>query len=201
MTKHIAILFLMALFSQSSFAQYGQEDWEEDEHQNAVITAKWSQLFYEVNVGRNARARYNEDNKANFVYFAAGVGKPSQKNAWRYWLPQQETPSERPEAGTTTILSSDDLYAGKLGLGVTHYFNHIFGFYTQLSWAFIADLGVPDDAVSGNENDDKKTIIYNTLPIECGVAFNFGYHFAVQGGVTYMWKQVPYITLGLGIHF
>lgn len=201
MTKHLEILFLMASFSLSSCAQYAQEDWEEGEHQNAIITAKWSQLFYEVNIGRNARARHVEDNKANFVYFAGGFGKPSQKNAWRHWLPQQETPSERPEAGTATILSSDDLYAGKLGIGLTHYFNHIFGIYTQASWAFIADLGVPDEAVSGNTEEEKKTLIYNTVPVECGVCLNFAYHFAVQGGVTYMWKQIPYITLGVGFHF
>lgn len=173
-------------------------DWEDDERTIAI--GKWSQLFYELNVGFNIHRDWE---KADFLYFGLGVGYPvNTENAWRKFLPQQKIPDNEQDAEMFGSMDTKDVYGGKLGLGWIHYFNHSVGIYSQLSWGFLADFGSPDDdTTTSTDSSSKKTFIYNTVPVEVGVCFNMWKHLHVQGGVTYMWKEIPLLTIGIGANF
>lgn len=201
MKKTVAIitLCLISILSSTSKAQMfeASADWEDNE--KTIAIGKWSQLFYELNVGWNIKK--GDFNKADFLYFGLGVGFPSQENAWRKFLPSQKIPDNEEEAELFGSMSTKDVYGGKLGMGWIHYFNHSFGMYTQLSWGFLADFGSPDETTSSSNTSSKKTFIYNTAPIEIGLCFNLWKHLHIQGGVTYMWKEIPLLTLGIGANF
>lgn len=172
-------------------------DWDDDE--KTIVIGKWSQLYYELNVGWNISDSYTS--QANFIYFGAGVGTPvNTKNAWRKFLPKQQIPDDESEAELFGSMDTKDVYGGKLGMGWIHYFNHSVGFYTQLSWGFLADFGSPDDSAV-NGTDDKKTFIYNTAPLELGLCLNCWKHLHLQCGATYMWKEIPLLTAGVGTNF
>lgn len=199
--KNIIVVFLLFLISFSANAQIfeGDEDWEDNE--KTIIIGKWSQLFYEVNVGWNVT---DGENYANFIYFGIGVGYPvNTDNAWRKFLPKQKIPDNESEAELFGSMNTDDVYGGKLGMGWIHYFNHSIGVYAQLSWGFLADFGSPsdDDTTSSSDTSSKKTFIYNTVPVEAGVCINCWKHLNLQGGVTYMWKEIPLLTVGIGYNF
>lgn len=203
MKKILAILVFA--FSINSFSVKAQmfeasADWEDNERTIAI--GKWSQLYYELNVGWNI-TKDNYSNKADFLYFGLGVGFPTLENAWRKFLPAQKIPDNEEEAELFGSMDTKDVYGGKLGMGWIHYFNHSVGIYTQLSWGFLADFGSPDDTstISTTDSSSKKTFIYNTVPIELGLCFNLWKHLHVQGGVTYMWKEIPLLTVGIGANF
>lgn len=200
-TFTFVIALIMSLLSYSAEAQIfdGGAKWRSDE--KTLITAKWSQLYYELNMGWNVSGYKSY---ANFIYFGIGVGYPvNKKNAWCEFLPKQKAPSNEAEAELLGAMSTDDVYGGKLGIGWIHYFNHAIGFYTQLSWGFLADFGSPSDDGSSTSSDSnsKNTFIYNTIPIEVGICVNCLKHLNLQGGVTYMWKEIPIATVGIGYNF
>jgi len=178
----------------------GSARWDDDD-ESTLIMGKWSQLFYEVNVGWNLS---DYERYANFLYFGIGVGYPvNTQNAWRKFLPKQQIPKDEEEAALFGSMNTDDVYGGKVGIGWIHYFNHSFGFYTQLSWGFLADFGSPaDEETSATTSaNGKKTFIYNTVPVELGVCINCCKHLHLQCGATYMWKEIPLVTVGVGYAF
>lgn len=175
--------------------------WEEKNQ----LSLKVSQLFYELNVGVNVNPQRKS---ADFIYFAFGYGIPTMKNAWRKFLPEKDMPETLTKQQQEIFNKSgmDDLYGGKIGIGWNHWFNHIVGFYLQAGWGFIADLStgedLSDDIVSKLESaESKSTFIYNTVPVEAGLTLNLWKHYNVQGGVTYMWKEIPLFTIGVGYTF
>lgn len=180
------------------FGRY--EEWD-DEDEKTIVIGKWSQLYYEVNAGWNIT---DDEDTADFLYFGIGVGYPvDTKNAWRKFLPKQKIPENEEEAELFGSMNTDDVYGGKLGFGWIHYFNHVFGFYTQASWGFLADFGSPSDETTSTTTDSnsKKTFIYNTVPVELGLCFHVCKHLHLQCGTTYMWKEIPLVTVGLGYAF
>ena len=193
-------LFLIFVLPIKTLAFSGG-DW--DSHK-CIIVGKWSQLFYEVNVGMPV----SKDESATFLYFSLGYGKPSTKNAWRKFLPdsKQAAPTSKEEMMQKEDDTTKGLHAGTIGLGVGHYFNNWIGFHAQLGWGFIADLGGGNSSSnsssgSGQNDTDKSTFIYNSIPLQVGVDFCLWHNLILQGGVTYMWKEIPIITLGLGVTF
>lgn len=178
----------------------GSSRWDDDD-ESTLIVGKWSQLFYEVNVGWNVS---DFEHYANFLYFGIGVGYPvNTKNAWRKFLPKQQIPSNEEEAELFGSMNTNDVYGGKIGMGWIHYFNHSIGFYTQASWGFLADFGSPanEDTSTTTSSNSKKTFIYNTVPVELGVCINCWKHLHLQCGATYMWKEIPLLTIGVGYAF
>lgn len=117
-------LFMALLFvSNPADAQMfeGSSRWDDDD-ESTLIVGKWSQLFYEVNVGWNVS---DFEHYANFLYFGIGVGYPvNTKNAWRKFLPKQQIPSNEEEAELFGSMNTNDVYGGKIGMGWIHYFNH-----------------------------------------------------------------------------
>lgn len=189
-------------FTKNAAAQiFTHEVWE----QKNLFTGKVSQLYYELNVGINVRPQRHS---ADFVYLAFGYGKPTRTNAWRKFTPERAIPSTlTPEQQQVIKQSSTDfLHAGKIGAGWNHWFNHIFGMYTQVGWGYIFDLSkgdeLPEDITSKlKETEEKRTFIYNTVPIELGMTLNLWKHCHVQVGLTYQWKEIPLLTVGLGYAF
>lgn len=198
---------LTLAYSNQSVAQMFDADrqWEDDER--TLITAKWSQLFYELNVGFNvSRTSRSWDYKADFLYLGFGVGYPvNTENAWRKFLPAQKIPDNEEEAELFGSMDTKSVWGGKIGLGWIHYFNHAVGFYTQLSWAFLGDFGsgasTTDTTAETESQTSKNTFIYNTVPIEAGVCVNMWKHLHAQCGVMYMWKEIPLLTIGVGANF
>lgn len=201
-------VIILGLFITSLFASIpanaqmfdGSARWDDDD-ESTLIIGKWSQLFYEVNVGWNVS---DFEHYANFLYFGIGVGYPvNTKNAWRKFLPKQQIPSNEEEAELFGSMNTDDVYGGKIGIGWIHYFNHSIGFYTQVSWGFLADFGSPadEDVSTTTSSKTKKTFIYNTVPVELGLCINCWKHLHLQCGATYMWKEIPLVTVGVGYAF
>lgn len=207
--KKIITLLLGILFAASSqqvTAQMfdGHESWDDDE--KTIATLKWSQLFYEINVGFNLRDTYKNryiDYRADFLYLGFGVGYPVNTiNAWRKFLPEQQIPENEAEAELFGTMDTKSVWGGKIGIGWIHYFNHAIGIYSQLSWAFLGDFGSgASSTLTSTSAASKSTFIYNTVPVEAGVCLNMWHHLHLQGGVTYMWKEIPLLTVGLGATF
>ncbi len=197
------LLFLSAIVF-STFAQaqmFSDDDWDD---QHFLIMGKWSQLFYELNFGITG----SEDSYADFFYFSVGYGKPNTKNAWRKFLPEskQAAPTSKDEMLNKQDDSTSGLHAGTIGIGWQHFFNHWIGFHMQAGWGFIADLGGGNSSESvssssTDEEDTKSTFIYNTVPVQAGIDFNLWNNLELQVGATYMWKEIPIITVGLGVVF
>lgn len=204
MMKHrIVVCLLVAFFVVgNALAQVFTHDvWE----QKNLFSVKMSQLFYEVNVGINVKP---QKQSADFVYMAFGYGSPTKKNAWRKFIPENDIPEGLPKSLKTKLSQSntDDLYAGKISVGWNHWFNHVVGFYVQAGWGFVADLSTSDDFTEEEKKlladiKEKDTFIYNTVPVELGLSLNMWKHYTVQAGVTYMWKEIPLLTLGIGYAF
>ena len=174
------------------------------EQKNAVVL-KMSQLYYEANVGINMKPGRHV---ADFIYLSFGYGNPTRRNAWRKFLPDQDIPEGLPKTLQQKLAQSetDDLHAGKVGIGWNHWFNHVVGFYVQAGWGFIADLSTGDDLTTEekdmlSDGGEKNTFIYNTVPVELGLTLNLWQHLNVQAGVTYMWKEIPLLTVGIGYAF
>ena len=198
----LATLFCLCLSASSARAQmFSDDDWDD---QHFLIMGKWSQLFYELNFGITG----STDEYADFVYFSIGYGKPNTENAWRKFLPksQQAAPTSKEEHLAKQEDSTSGLHAGTIGIGWQHFFNHWIGFHAQAGWGFIADLGGGNSSASVNtsssdEEETKSTFIYNTVPVQAGIDFNLWNNLELQVGATYMWKEIPIITIGLGVVF
>lgn len=180
---------------------FSDDDWDD---QHFLIMGKWSQLFYELNFGITG----STDEYADFVYFSVGYGKPNTKNAWRKFLPEskQAAPTSKEEMQAKQDDSTSGLHAGTIGIGWQHFFNHWIGFHMQAGWGFIADLGGGNSSESvstssSEEEDTKSTFIYNSVPVQAGIDFNLWNNLELQVGATYMWKEIPIITVGLGVVF
>ena len=207
MSRHYPyfVLLCMTFMLTITIPGYGQLFSHEQWKQNNLVTVKASQLYYEVNVGVNLR---QQRTTADFVYVAFGYGKPTKKNAWRKFLPEISIPEGLSQEVQQQIRQSgtDDVHAGKIGLGWNHWFNHTLGIYAQAGWGFIADLStssnLPEDVQLLLENENgKSTFVYNTVPVEVGLTLNLWKHYHAQAGVTYMWKEIPLLTVGLGYAF
>lgn len=201
--KHLFILlFTFSVGCGSVAAQvFSAQSWQ----QKNMVTLKASQLYYEMNVGINLKA---EQKTADFIYVAFGYGSPTRKNAWRKFMPAQDIPSGIPKTLQQKLADSDtdDLHAGMVGAGWNHWFNHTWGIYAQAGWGFICDLSTGDDLITEekallSKSSEKETFIYNTVPVELGLSLNLWQHYTVQAGVTYMWKEIPLLTIGLGYAF
>ena len=199
----LAILFCLCLSTNSARAQmFSDDDWDD---QHFLIMGKYSQLFYELNFGITG----SKESYADFVYFSVGYGKPNTKNAWRKFLPesQQSAPTSKDEMLAKQDDSTSGLHAGTIGIGWQHFFNHWIGFHAQAGWGFIADLGGGNSSSSvttsssSDEEETKATFIYNTVPVQAGIDFNLWNNFELQVGATYLWKEIPIITIGLGVVF
>lgn len=207
--KKIITLFIIGIIALSNgdFVAAkmfdADEQWEDEER--TLLTAKWSQLFYEINVGFNVnRTSSVLDYKADFLYLGFGVGYPvNTENAWRKFMPSQRIPENEQEAELFGSMDTKSIWGGKIGLGWIHYFNHAVGFYTQVNWAFLGDFGTGESSSSMYEDADatKSTFIFQTVPVEFGLCVNMWKHIHLQGGVTYMWKEIPLFTVGLGVNF
>lgn len=204
MKKRILFVILFGwccLLLPSRAQMFSDDDWDD---QHFLIMGKWSQLFYELNFGITG----SKDSNADFVYFSVGYGKPNTKNAWRKFLPEskQAAPTSKDEMLNKQDDSTSGLHAGTIGIGWQHFFNHWIGFHMQAGWGFIADLGGGNSSESvssssTDEEDTKSTFIYNTVPVQAGIDFNLWNNLELQVGATYMWKEIPIITVGLGVVF
>lgn len=200
--KIFVIMLTMLCMAQHSHAQvFSREAWE----QKSLVVLKMSQLYYEANVGINVSPGRHA---ANFVYMGFGYGKPTRKNVWRKFLPTITIPSALTKEQEEIVRNSStsDVHAGKISVGWNHWFSHVWGFYVQAGWGFIADLSTGDDLTDDikqklGESNDKRTFIYNAVPVELGLTLNMWKHCHVQAGFTYMWKEIPLFTFGLGYAF
>ena len=189
----------------SAATMFSDDDWTE---QRTLLMGKWSQLFYEVNVGINVSPRTYKTS-ADFIYFSLGYGKPNTSNAWRYFLPdsKQQAPDSQEEHQQMVDDSTNGLHAATVGIGWQHFFTHWIGFHMQAGYGTILDLGggnastTSSSSSSSQETDTKSTFIYHSAPVQAGLDFCFWNQLEVQVGATYMWKEIPIITLGLGITF
>lgn len=202
MKRRILFCLSAAMLASSACAQIFSNDvWE----QRNVVSAKMSQLYGEVNIGVNL---FPQKHSANFLYVAFGYGKPTKRNAWRKFTPDNEVPDGLPKALKEKLAdsSTDDLHAGKIGVGWNHWFNHTIGCYVQTGWGFIADLSTGDDLTDEEkallvDSGERQTYIYNTMPVEIGLTLNAWKRYNVMAGVTYMWKEIPLLTIGVGYTF
>lgn len=93
--NYITCIALAGMMNTTAEAQvFSQYKWE----QNTLISAKWSPLFYEINIGANVKSGRKS---ADFIYFSVGYGKPTTKNQWKHYLdtpmaPTQPTAQEQP---------------------------------------------------------------------------------------------------------
>lgn len=174
-------------------------------NQKNLVSVKASQLYFEAIVGANL---FPERHSADFVYMAFGYGKPTRKNAWRKFMPKTEILDSWPKTLKEKLSdsSTDDLHAGMVSVGWNHWFNHVIGCYVQAGWGFIADLST-DDGLTEEEKTllsgvmDKSTFVYNTVPVQLGLTLNLWKHYNIQTGITYMWKEIPLFTFGVGYVF
>ena len=200
--RRIVCILMAAMTCVCTTAQvFTHDEWE----QKNLLSLKVSQLYYEANVGINITPHRRV---ADFVYFAFGYGNPTKKNAWRKYIPENEIPDGLPKELKTKLSqsSTENLHAGMVAVGWNHWFNHIVGFYAQAGWGFIADLSTGDDLTDEEkalltDAKERNTFIYNTVPMELGVTLNLWEHYNVQAGLTYMWKEIPLLTIGVGYSF
>jgi hypothetical protein len=47
----------------------------------------------------------------------------------------------------------------------------------------------------------KDTFVYNTVPVQVGLDVSLWNNLIVSVGATYMWKEKPMVTLGIGVTF
>lgn len=201
--KYRTVITIFAIVSTVSVkAQvFTNNVWKESN----CASLKMSQLYYEATIGVNL---FPEKRTADFVYMAFGYGSPTKKNAWRKFMPETEILDSWPKTLKEKLSNSstDDLHAGKISVGWNHWFNHVVGCYVQAGWGFIADLSTDDEFTDEEKTlmadaKEKNTFIYNTVPIELGLTLNMWKHYNIQAGITYMWKEIPLFTFGVGYVF
>ncbi len=174
-------------------------------NQNNLVSLKASQLYYEVTIGANL---FPQKNHADFMYMSFGYGKPNKKNAWRKFTPENVFSESLPKSLKEKLTNSgtDDLHAVMINLGWNHWFNHVLGCYVQSGWGGIVDLSTNDDLTEEEKTllantRDKAIFIYHTVPVELGLTLNVWKHYIIQAGITYMWKEIPLFTIGVGYAF
>ena len=200
--KRRAISIIAALVAISAQAQVFTSDaWE----QKNVVSLKVSQLYYEATIGANL---FPGRRSADFVYLSFGYGHPTKKNAWRKFMTANDIPENLPKSLMEKLgnSSTDNLHAGMVSVGLNHWFNHIVGCYVQAGWGFIADLSTDDDLTQTEKallagSMEKSTFIYNTVPVQLGMTLNLWKHYNAAAGITYMWKEIPLLTVGIGYTF
>lgn len=225
----LAAIVLLSIPSVCNAQVFSDDDWDD---QKTMIMAKWSPLFYELNVGINVSQDSGRDG-ADFVYLSLGYGKPTTKNTWKKYLPTMEQPSDgnsgmsgrpdknqgsqqAPPSSNGNMMEPEGdtsgLHAGTIGIGWQHFFNHVIGFHVQAGWGFIANFSSngPSEPSSSRassnsqpepEEGSQKTFIYNTVPVQAGLDINLWKNLNLQLGATYMWKEKPVFTVGLGVAF
>lgn len=199
--------------------------------QKTVIMGKYSPLFYEINVGANLTGKeyyanflyfsvgygkpsannkwdkYLSQNNGNSDSQPSQPSQPERPTRAPFYAPSEPTQPSEPTAPTASM---SGLHAGQIALGWQHFFNHWIGFHVQAGWGFVADFGSGDDKQDSStlgssddkeEQQTKKTFVYNGVPTQAGIDFNLWQNLVLQVGATYMWKESPYFTLGLGVTF
>lgn len=174
-------------------------------YEKNIVSFKVSQLYYESDIAINLN---KGKHCADFFYIGLGYGKPTKTNAWRKFIPPRETPENLSpqQQEVFSNLGVNDIHAGKISLGWNHWFTHYIGLYFQTGWGFVVDLSdgseIPDDIYNKvSSMEQKNAFVYNTVPLELGVTLNLWKHYNIQGGVTYMWKEIPLLTVGVGYAF
>ena len=201
--KHRTIICIFAAFA--ALTTKGQVFTSDTWSQKNLVSVKSSQLYYEATIGANL---FPDRRIADFVYMTFGYGRPTKKNAWRKFMPKTEILDSWPKTLKEKLRdsSTDNLYAGMVGVGWNHWFNHVVGCYVQAGWGFVADLST-DDGLTEEERTlladtkAKNTFVFNTVPVELGLTLNLWKHYNLQAGFTYMWKEIPLLTFGVGYVF
>ena len=197
-TKAFSMLLFLLISATANAQIFSNDRWKT----HNIVTLKKSELFVEANLGINITPNKRT---ADFAYMAFGYGRPSATNPWRKFLPAATMPSgmTNDEMRQYIIDSTSRLHAFKLGAGWNHYFNHNIGFYAQAGWATIADFSTEaaEGATDEVQTETKETFIYNTVPVELGVTACAWKRLTAQLGFTYMWKEIPLITFGVGFTF
>lgn len=199
---YILLLESLLLSAIETHAQiFSRNIWTEKN----IISFKISQLYYESDIAINLT---KEKHSADFLYVGFGYGKPTKTNAWRKFLPKRKNPDNLSpqQQEVFSNLGVNDIHAGKICLGWNHWFTHYLGLYFQTGWGFVVDLSdgseIPDDIYNKIANvEQKNAFFYNSMPLEFGVTMNLWSHYNIQGGVTYMWKEIPLLTIGIGYAF
>lgn len=205
MNKKLTVITILWFASTNfSAAQMFYDRYWDDDDEKMMVMGKWSQLFYEVNIGANVSGY---EKYADFIYLSLGYGKPNTDNAWRKFLPESKraAPTSKDDMKNRIDNTTSGLHAGMIGVGWQHFFTHYIGFHMQAGWAFIADWGSRDDdstvSTSDEEEGEKSTFIYHSVPVQVGIDFNLWRRLDLQFGATYMWKEIPIFTVGVGVVF
>lgn len=166
------------------------------------LTLRHNQLFTQLGLGINmTRSRH-----PGYLYIAAGYGKPNERGAWRKFIP----PFDPPQGFTNEqlqILAGKGyrgLHALTYAIGWNQYLGRCISTYCQVGWATVIDLSSPPAEIdlSNLENGtEKKTLLYNTIPIEAGLSVDVWKGLTLQGGLTYYWKEIPLLTGGIAYAF
>lgn len=196
MYKRTAILIFTLCFN--FVESHGKEN-NVGEKQN-LWSLRISQLYTEISVGT---LPFNGN---TYLSLGMAYGKPTRKNAWRKFIPQFVSSEDMSEGAKDVLqnMSTKDLYAGMISVGVCHEFFNRVSLYGQIGWGFVVDFSAAtaeEKEVLDTDNSGKNIFVYNTAPVELGVGINVWKGFVVQGGVTYLWKEIPLLTLGVGYVF
>jgi hypothetical protein len=142
------------------------------------------------------------------TYLSLGVayGKPTRKNAWRKFIPQFAVTDDMSDDAKEVLqnMSTKDLHAGMISVGVCREMVHRVSLYGQVGWGFVVDLSAATEEEKealDSDNSGKNIFIYNTVPVELGVNVDVWKGWSIQGGITYLWKEIPLLTLGVGYVF
>lgn len=174
-------------------------------------------LYFSVGYGKpsaqNEWSKYLTQNNGEINPQSSQPSPPSQPESpsrASFQASSEPIQPSEPTAPAAPTASMSGLHAGQIALGWQHFFNHWIGFHVQAGWGFVADLGSDEDKQDNNtpnssgdneEQQDKKTFVYNGVPTQVGIDFNLWQHLVLQVGAIYMWKERPYLTLGLGATF
>lgn len=196
MSKHIiAFILLVILISVKSFGEETTGDGKRN-----LWSLRVSQLYTGVTVGI---APFKEK-----TYLSLGVayGKPTRKNAWRKFIPQFTITDDMSDDAKEVLqkMSTRDLHAGMISVGVCREVMRRVSLYGRVGWGFVVDLSAATEEEKetlDSDNSGKNIFIYNTVPVEIGVSVNVWDGWSVQGGITYLWKEIPLLTLGVGYIF
>ena len=201
MLNHYFLIIIACLHVSTSKAQ---ENSREEWNSRNIVALKASELYAEANIGVKVN---KSKERADFLYISLGYGKPSRTNPWKNFLPtipmtEDMSPSE---LEVLRNLNTNSVHAGMIGLGWNHWFNHTFGCYASVGWGFMADFSSDPESIrllmAKVGKQDKSLFIYNTAPVEAGITLNVLKQWTLSGGVTYMWKEVPTFTFGIGYIF
>jgi len=200
--KKYMVIFALAFLLFNNHKSYAQYFWAVDEEwdEPTLIKYKYSSLLpIDISISHSDLTSGGELT-ANFINIDLGLGFPSSKS-WKPFLPS-------PGSNMATPPDASGLVAFKLGFGWTHYFNHCYGFYTDLSWVPIMDTkanssngGTGDMGGMGGPQQSQDGLIANYFPLEGGINVNVFRSFILSSGVSYYWKEKLMWTYGIGVCF